>query len=1215
MLTQNNQNFQDLYSNCTQNQPENLFFRASVDTKPHADTKISFAINDQVFNKNEDANGNPRVEWNTFTYGFRNVEATPKERMQFICRGWAIVGSKMKEDPNTGKIHRCEAAFESSRTIILDYDNSKLLTDANGKAVLDENGKGIKVYDPVFTLHHLFNNDFVAKNVNLAYLTPSHAQNWDRIRLIIDLPYEVSAGLKSFIAQKIGYEILPGADEACKDNCRGYFGCNKSYAEMYGKPGLTAVVFYEPNNYVSHALMRQWEAEYELEQKREEIEAKNRAEEQRIREESLDTSSIDIQLKNAWILESAIPTYTPGNYTYEELRKFTNACLSVFGVAEGTNICSRIWRSDPSILSRLSKQKEHVGGMGAMVNAAKHFDPNIVKRLDYSNLKPETQIKLTKHQQCIKQDTTSNYVEINTPFLTLEADKLGIMPNGITLLKAATSTGKSSLCNLKYGFLPSDKKIIVVNCRRDLAKQLCDAIGIPYFDKKRIGDEEYGKGFGICIQSFHRKKVSLDLLDGAVLLFDEGDKTMKSRFDHTCASKPNRTERDEFFKEALNHVLNTGGEIVVMDADMDATTEFHYRGYLPENTPCRKIVNTYSKKRSRTVSLYQDDTPAQLMEEVFKAVLNNEQIAIFSDQQKLNDSKKSQWSTSAIETNLRIFCKEQGIDRKIVRIDSETTKIEALISTPEQLNKTVNSADVVPYSPTMSFGCSIDSGHRVKKVFAIINGIVDPEIAKQSLDRFRDFPDIEMWVNPKVRSLKGNGETDPQKLFEIYRANAGNAALAVRSKQGKVKRVYEQAAKHIPDLDRASMVTEFAIKEIMNVDNHFIRTQCRIDAKENFMRLNYTQYLLESLKSEGATIEYAETKKTIKQKIDSGDAEINVDKLSEEYKALKARTTAFTQRWVNQAKYALEQRRDNITNAADIDEEEYNELIEQSRYTQDDQYSIDKHLFRSKYLVEPSAAKLARVGNKNRSVFRLGYYLWLSATKNNNLFLTLTDNKALHRWKTENKTSYADLKLYQPKVDLITKTGLMDFVDGIHRKGKDLEIQNFKSKVLTLKDEIKKLFGFGWTEKTPPMTMFTSLCKVIGLEPEKRKDANGERLYAVSFDSILIEIYQAWEDEDISKTNHLLNGTDEKEIFSEFDQKIHYSDGEIKPLTFDDQVKKLEKISPKILSKLTAEEVEVFVEHPSTFILMAFQELYGEPEQEKVEKVEDPFSDLPLFTQ
>ena len=227
---------------------------------------------------------------------------------------------------------------------------------------------------------------------------------------------------------------------------------------------------------------------------------------------------------------------------------------------------------------------------------------------------------------------------------------------------------------------------------------------------------------------------------------------------NTCLS--HRVAILKCFKELLQTVVSTGGQIYIADADLSPLSLRYIQQLIGYPVPTWVVENIYNQNQGkRQLHTYEGHNPSQLVADLVEAIGEGDSPLIMTGAQKL----KSKWGTQ----NLEAYLKKKFPQKRILRIDSES------VSNPEHsaygcmgnLNAILPLYDIVIASPTIETGVSIDIKGHFTSVWAIAQGTQTVEAVCQALARLRDDVPRHLWAAERGLEKVGNGATSFKALL------------------------------------------------------------------------------------------------------------------------------------------------------------------------------------------------------------------------------------------------------------------------------------------------------------------------------------------------------------------------------------------------------------------------------------------------------------------
>ena len=298
---------------------------------------FKFAFNPHGRNKNWD--------FEVLASKYQDAEGTLDDLISHVKQGHALLAGLTE-----GK-RRCKSNVVGSQVIMLDIDNSKILTDKDGNP-LDENNKPLKlgkqwvdvdgkpvdksdgrkakkIFEHQITIKEALEHPFIKEHAALIYTTSSHKRDWDKFRIVFVLPQVVYGGTVEVLVREVMKHIPH--DPACKDASRVFYGNTDAQFPLKQDAVL-------PGEWITQSIAIAEREEKEREQLR--VEQQRRNDELR---KEWDKEDFDSLVLSAL---SYIPPRQPGSNNYHDCLLVLMALNSEYGSVKGQQI-AKDW--SPSI--------------------------------------------------------------------------------------------------------------------------------------------------------------------------------------------------------------------------------------------------------------------------------------------------------------------------------------------------------------------------------------------------------------------------------------------------------------------------------------------------------------------------------------------------------------------------------------------------------------------------------------------------------------------------------------------------------------------------------------------------------------------------------------------------------------------------------------------------------------------------------------------------
>ena len=330
-------------------------------------------------------------------------------------------------------------------------------------------------------------------------------------------------------------------------------------------------------------------------------------------------------------------------------------------------------------------------------------------------------------------------------------------------IKSAKGTGKTEwLTRQVEKATTNGQRVLVASHREQLAIATGNRFSIDYRRELRTSQTKGVFGYSLCVDSLHPEAnppFNPEHWEGAVVVIDEVEQVVWHLLNsNTCIS--HRVAILKCFKELLQTVVSTGGQIYIADADLSPLSLRYIQQLIGYPVSTWVVENTYNPNQGkRQLCTYEGHNPSELVADLVKAIGSGDSPLIMTGAQKL----KSKWGTQ----NLEAYLKKRYPQHRILRIDSES------VSNPEHpaygcmgnLNAVLPQYDIVIASPTIETGVSIDIKAHFTSVWAIAQGTQTVEAVCQALARLRDDVPRHLWAAERGLEKVGNGATSFKALL------------------------------------------------------------------------------------------------------------------------------------------------------------------------------------------------------------------------------------------------------------------------------------------------------------------------------------------------------------------------------------------------------------------------------------------------------------------
>ncbi|WP_144875792.1 plasmid replication protein, CyRepA1 family, partial [Hyella patelloides] len=316
-------------------------------------------------------------------------------------------------------------------------------------------------------------------------------------------------------------------------------------------------------------------------------------------------------------------------------------------------------------------------------------------------------------------------------------------------IKSAKGTGKTELIARKVQkFIYEGRQVIVITHRQQLAITLAHRFGIDYRTFIKTSSTQGALGYALCIDSLHphaNPPFNPDEWREAVVIIDEVEQVLWHLLSSdTCQN--NRVAIINSFKQLLQTVVGTGGQIIVADADLSAIALDYIRALIGFPIETYVLENQHNPNKGKCSLInYSGNDPIKLVTNLVKSIERGETALVHTTGQKA----KSKWGT----INLESYLKKKFPTAKILRIDSESVADpnHPAMGCMDNLNAIIARYDIVIVSPVVETGVSIDLKKHFDSVWCIAYGLQTVDAVCQTTERLRDHVTRHLWVKATAK--------------------------------------------------------------------------------------------------------------------------------------------------------------------------------------------------------------------------------------------------------------------------------------------------------------------------------------------------------------------------------------------------------------------------------------------------------------------------------
>jgi len=428
--------------------------------------------------------------------------------------------------------------------------------------------------------------------------------------------------------------------------------------------------------------------------------------------------------------------------------------------------------------------------------------------------------------------------KINKRYLPTE---LAQQSNRLLAIKSPKGTGKTEIfSHLSSRLQMDDYKVIVVSHRCQLAVALGHRLGVSYIDDLSGVNHN---GFSIVIDSLHPNgKGEIDVANDYryldckyVVILDEIEQLLW----HLMDSKTEVSRHRTAILQQFQLLLENADMIAIADADLsNISLNYVEKMVFGDDKPDTLLVENNYQDGAYECEVFEDPNPSRLLEEMVRDAAT-QKLIVATDAQKLS----SKTSTKVIEALL----KQHYPEKKILRIDSESIADPdnpAFGAISKDINKLIQSFDILIFSPSMGTGVSIDVRGHFDVCYGFFQGVQQSSSCRQMLLRLRDNIPRKIWVAKRGLGRIGNGSFYPKQLLSATdKQLAINLSILIGAGMG-------DAEDTMPIVDSSHLSV-------------YAQMACRINVDTS----DYRENLISGLKAEGVKVEVSQGKSDFQKEV------------------------------------------------------------------------------------------------------------------------------------------------------------------------------------------------------------------------------------------------------------------------------------------------------------------------------------------------------------
>ncbi|MCW5242642.1 DUF3854 domain-containing protein, partial [Synechocystis sp. PCC 6803] len=333
-------------------------------------------------------------------------------------------------------------------------------------------------------------------------------------------------------------------------------------------------------------------------------------------------------------------------------------------------------------------------------------------------------------------------------------------------IKSAKGTGKTEAISKMVEQRREDfRRTYPLTHRIQLGIALSGRFGVDYIRDLSESDTNGALGIGLCIDSI--LKLDPETFRGHDIILDECEQLIWELLDSSRGNlgkhKPAILAR---FQEILIAAADSGGKIILSDADLSPVTIKYVQDLIGGKAECYIVVNTFKPVQDkRNLIVY--NSPEDLLTSAINTVANGKKIQICTGAQKA----QSIYST----TNLGDLFKMLFPDKSVGVLDAHTVsdKTNPAYGCMDNLDRYLEDKDIVITSPVIETGISIDKPY-FDEVYGFGQGTQTVEQFCQGLERYRPDVDRHVWIRNRAPNncFIAGGETNPRYILNVENKKA-----------------------------------------------------------------------------------------------------------------------------------------------------------------------------------------------------------------------------------------------------------------------------------------------------------------------------------------------------------------------------------------------------------------------------------------------------------
>jgi hypothetical protein len=623
--------------------------------------------------------------------------------------------------------------------------------------------------DHGLTLEAAQEDSYFQQYASMLYTTPSHTNELHRFRIVFELeePITDKETMQHALTGLIGRF---GADGACKDACRMFFGSKGSSPILFGKRLPTAEV--------DQLVIRGKEFIVPADSKSEDAHRRTSPVRSRITipKDTVVRSARGVRARLQDI-PSQTPIYCPQHSDRHPsaitLRSkhgvpglFCSACNATFFVDDGArNLAKEApYRFD-----------YHWNGIlnASLEEYTAYMDDE--GRFSLSELRGgrirEISDRYLAYEEApvVKIGKQPNSMHDVSSFAAMPPQQEGLLPQyNITLVKSPKGSGKTKwLGSLVAAHKAEGASVLLIGHRRALISSTAERVGLTCYLKAPSCDDDENVAttynpptphYAICADSLIKLDTMAPPYD--VVLVDEVEQV----FAHLQASTLRQHRREVL--HILRHYLNAAKSMYLLDADLNRPTIDILYAMLDDKSRNYQAIVNNRQVESKTVHLYESASNDHLIGELVNSLRRGERCFVCSN------------SKTFITSLEKEMPKRVSRPIKSIAITSDNSSKPEIQAFVRDIQNRALEYDVIYTSPALGTGIDItfeDDAQLIDTVYGFFQARINTHFdIDQQLARVRNPNRVNVWISPE----EFNFETDDEAIkAELYLSEAEHRAL------------------------------------------------------------------------------------------------------------------------------------------------------------------------------------------------------------------------------------------------------------------------------------------------------------------------------------------------------------------------------------------------------------------------------------------------------